>query len=323
MIKYNIFPHSEPYIVLDDYFHVFNNHLPATPHSMLLNEEQIIVIYPEYDNIKVNYKHYSPRETLSILAVGGTGDDEYLNFLRLASLLNKIKGDIILTGTGPTINKMKDCVNAHIRLKDIRKWESSPSLDVHMVIGYGPGLLFFMKQYIPVMIVGPLGLGGLVTTTNFHALEKNGFNGRPGGRLWEEIPQSLYAEEFSELKSWLPETFHKISELASASSFITASCAEEYLKNLSAHRNKIYDENERWNLIPKVCSNIMFGRSGNGFYASRKLLNDTLAMFEDVTFFSYLKQRRSFLEILKLLEEDPVDYWNFVYSIIKQNIITY
>ncbi|WP_157962632.1 hypothetical protein [Chitinophaga deserti] len=92
------------------------------------------------------------------------------------------------------IPRLKAIANSNISFT-----ESRPSQDAftgcRLLIAAGEPALQGILAGLPVIIAGPAGLGGLVTSDNLPAFFTSAFRGRPGGRVGERIASGLLMEE--------------------------------------------------------------------------------------------------------------------------------
>lgn len=122
------------------------------------------------------------------------------SIFRIISIINQLpQSKFSLYLNASICERFISYCNNHI---DIISWENRESLTVktNLIVSYGLDVIHFLRNKIPVLVLGPFGLGGLVTPINISFLYRCGFMGRPGGILNERIPIELVAHELGILK---------------------------------------------------------------------------------------------------------------------------
>src|ERR1700722_6401053 len=128
-----------------------------------------------------------------VLYVSVDDTEEPVHLRRVIAAMNLITQMSLSIYCSKKLHRVvKDFANEHIQFVDKKEGHRVPTpLYADLVITFGPGALHFIRQEIPVMIVGPYGYGGVVTAGFLPYPPRNGFMGRPGGTYGEMIPAAI------------------------------------------------------------------------------------------------------------------------------------
>lgn len=243
--------------------------------------------------------------------------------LQAVSVFNLLNAEIQVYCPEDLIDRVRGYSNDHLFFHSTGSGVREMAANV--IVSYALGVLYFIKQEIPVVIIGPNGLGGWVTPENFTYLEREGFMGRPGGELWERVPPFIVLEELLSIKNCndLNAVLGKDRELADRLPYVPRRKAAGILEELSYRQTLIRDEKARWQLKPAIAGNILFVRDSGTIYVRREYINDTIASFEaaDFDFFKNINGRQDFRQLFEGANMDPDDFWDLVHALLEKKII--
>lgn len=200
-------------------------------------------------------------------------------------------------------------------------------LNTHIIITHGSGVIHFLKQQIPVIIAGPYGFGGWVTSQNISYLIKKGFSGRSGGTFGEMIPVELLAHEVLAIKESKNLQFNlkEVKKIADKLPYKPLSKAIEIIERFDNRKAQWEHHSNRWRLKPFIASNILFKEAGETIMVTRKYIHDTLCTIsqEDLPFFQRINGEITCKELFKDSGLEENEFWEILYSLNEQKIILY
>jgi len=200
-----------------------------------------------------------------------------------------------------------------------------PNIDASIIITFGSGAIHFLKQKIPVIIVGPYGIGGWVNSVNLPYFLKSGFSGRPGGALREISPLQILIDEIQcivnckDVDAEILEVYEKVQKL----DILSLSQIEEFVLPFKQLFKQFYDPRIREMLRPNLSSNITFEQKDNRIYVRRKIINDIICSVDvnDAVLFTSIYEKRTFAEVRELIRSDEDNFWDTIYSLYEKRIV--
>ncbi|KAA2239411.1 hypothetical protein F0L74_24730 [Chitinophaga agrisoli] len=297
----------------------FRNTLPTGPLDHRYNSNEMIVSYNEYNNISV--QHHPPEDKL-ILSYISPGGANMETMLHIISVFNIMSEEIHVYCPSYLITQVQEYSNAHIVLHNI---EMVPEIQTNIILTYGLDALYFLKQGIPLFIIGPYGLGGWVTPDNFPFLSREGFMGRPGGTRWEPIPAIMLKEELLVFKAAEDRAaiYEENSTLAAALPYLPASQAAALIDKIKARREDLDHHEKRWPLVPALASNISVVAENDLLYFRRLYINDTIATLpaEGADLLRLFDGMATFKEIYEQAAMEEADFWELIHALLDKKII--
>ena len=260
--------------------------------------------------------------------------DQYVNWelkneLSIISIFNQLVtiNFTIICEEG-YIELLKQYSNQNISfLSKVEVANGEIKLNAHIIITHGSSVIHFLKQQIPVIIAGPYGFGGWVTSQNISYLIKNGFLGRAGGTFGEMIPVELIAHEVLAIKECktLQSMLKEAKEFADNLSYKPLSEANEIIERFENRKAQWEHHSNRWRLEPFIASNILFKEAGETIMITRKYIHDTLCTIsqEDLPFFQKINGEINCEELFKNSGLEENEFWEIMYSLNEQKIILY
>lgn len=313
------------YRVINDKYFLFENQVPFGPVQLLHNSIHALVSYFDYDDkIKVVYK---PLEngTARLAFFSVPGANEFWQMLHVVSLLNAVAANISIYCSGKCLSALQQYTNPHIRLHDIDAISGNAIIEANAVISFSPAAIYFIKQKIPVIIAGPMGIGGLVSPENFHHLSEAGFWGRPGGSAWENLPYKIFMHEWQSIKN--QEEITQMTEacaiLANNLSWFPAGSTGEVETQLNRQAGNIYSLSERGKITPSIAPDILFVYDNAQHIITRKPLNQVLGTTEDTGFFQLFNGKNDLAEICTLSGMETEEFWETITGLVRKKIIIY
>jgi hypothetical protein len=258
------------------------NDIPE-PEQVGLAPEKVIQAYENFSNCQFILLNKA-NEPLQIVCMMPGQSVTELYIFRLISILNQLPSVRFSLYVHPAmINKVIGICNEHIRVISFPAHEKI-TIHTHMVLTYGLRTIHFLRTGFPAFILGPNGLGGLVTPGNLQFLFSTRFMGRPGGSLYERIPLEMVAHELGMFKDVQDvDRFLKEIQMIAHAFPIKSLSEEKRIQQAYIHQmTKVYlDEEARENLIPKLYSNMNLKKSGSTFMIWRTSLHDTICSLEN------------------------------------------
>jgi hypothetical protein len=81
----------------------------------------------------------------------------------------------------------------------------------------------------------------------------------------------------------------------------------------------------RWNLVPRIASNIVFTGKKERVWLKRKMVNDTVCVIEkdDKPFFERIDGKTDCTTLYKLSAMSETDFWETIYSLKNRKILLF
>jgi hypothetical protein len=258
------------------------NDIPE-PEQIGLARENVIQAYEDFSNCRFTLLNKTD-EPLEIACIVPAKSVNGLYVFQLIALLNRLPSVRFSLYIHPAIvNEVASICNQHIRVIAFFADEKI-TIHTHLVLTYGLRAIHFLRTGIPLFILGPNGLGGLVTPINLPFLFHSRFMGRPGGSLHELIPEDMMAHELGLFKDVqnVDSFLKEIQGIALA--FPIKSISEERcIQNASMQKLQEAYTNKasRENLVPKLSSNMRMIKQGHALIIRRTGLHDTLCTMDN------------------------------------------
>lgn len=284
--------------------------------------EMVTKIYDDYGDLRVapGQQH----DPLQFCCVAPTAGDELEYVLQVISIFNqtrKFSLSVLSRNVGAHI--LQECANDNTSMLPAR----ISSINCDVIITYGPGALHFIRQQTPVIILGPYGFGGLVTSANFPWFLENGFMGRPGGTHGEPVPASVVLDELMACKEnkELLTPSGELTALARALPNRPLSDSRYYTQQACTLHAQLLDPGRRGDLTPVVASNIELIPQGGNIYIRRSKVHTTLAVLQkkDHVFFQQMDGRRTCAELMVMTSLDQDAFWTYLYALWEKKIILF
>lgn len=262
---------------------------------------------------------------LKVLYVSVEDTDEAMHLLRVISIMNAItQVSFSVYCSKQRHMEVRDVANDHIsfilRNKPLR-------LSYDLVITFGPGILHFIRQEIPVMVAGCHGYGGIVRPENFPFLLKEGFLGRYGGAFLEKIPFEAVQRELLTIKKYgYPATdLCRLKEIAAPLDCTPVSRADMLIQKAGELRRRLYHRKERWQLKPKLASNVSVVSKNGLSYMRRTNINDTIAVAdpEKFQFLNRLKGDENCASLHIRFRMEESEFWDYLHTLWDKKIIVF
>lgn len=256
-----------------------------------------------------------------------SNDTELLNMLNVISVFNQLSSiNLKIYCDENYITILKNYSNEHILfIEKDAQFEKTIAADI--IITYGSGVIHFMKLKIPIIIIGPYGLGGWITPDNFPYLLKYGFAGRAGGVYEEYVPVEIVAHELLEIKNCkdLNSVLEANKVIAEKLPYMPLSSYNEIIAEQSPFYKIIINQEGRWQLQPNLASNIVFESAGDSVALKRKHIHDTLCTIsrEDLPFFQSINNATNCKELCKISQMNENDFWEMMYALNEKRIIIF
>jgi hypothetical protein len=283
----------------------------------------LIICYQDYNN-RLHAKQRSAIDAGEIAYILPQGN-EHSSLLQAVCLFNNLNSIVHIYCSQQLIDSMQAYSNEHLKYHNIN--DENVVIEGNIIVTYGLGALHFIKQHIPVVIMGPMGLGGWIEPENFTFLSDNGFMGRPGGTLWEPAPLPVFLEELYAVQNakHLHRLLHATSELAHTLPYRPFSELEAIKKALKEKAEQLYDPAKKWDLCPALASNMYFVTENNTVYLRRKRMNDTV-LSVSATDFVFLKQidgTKNMHALHELSGMNESDFWEVIIDLVQLKAIVY
>jgi hypothetical protein len=307
----------EKYIVLDFLFE---------SSTCGIANEKIIRCYNDYPNCTFSLKSdFDKQFDICCFLPELDGNFQYL--FRVISILNKLpKSNISLYVDAPVQKYIATYCNSHIC---VLPFENNKNLNItaNVILSYGSTVIHFLRNKIPIIVLGPRGVGGLVTPTNFYFLFQTGFMGRPGNKGSEELPVEIVAHELELFKSnrSLENIVDKNKELADSIPLTPLSIEIQDQKNLNEIHYRFFADLTKRNVLkPKICSNVSFIYDNDCVFVMRDNIGDTLCTVDqtDASFFIDLNGENTCACLQRLYNLSETEFWEIMHGLINKQIIT-
>lgn len=263
---------------------------------------------------------------LKICFVPGPGTYDQLFWIRIISLFNTLSNArVSIFFSDALIAELSPFCNEHITLINVNDAHKA-AVETDIVFTFGSGVVDLLQRKLPVFVLGPHGIGGLVTEENFYFLLNAGFMGRAGGTYGEELPAPVVAHELGIFcdNEDLDEFLEKNFQLATALPFqsvekemaLQAQIREELLDAFA-------DPKRKWQMRPVLCSNIEIQSDVRHAYIKRRHINDTLCSLDkdDVHFFEAMRGHKTNAELQRESGMDEEEYLEILTGLLEKEII--
>jgi hypothetical protein len=279
-------------------------------------------VYDDYNKVSVHPA--TPGEINQVCCVSPRADDHLDYILQVIAILNLTNAfSLSVFSAHPELHSLQQYGNENVSFLQ----PGINQFSAGIIITYGPGALHFIKAKIPVIILGPYGFGGLVTTTNFNWFIENGFMGRPMGGRGEPVPASIVLDELIECKEKQASFFSsdQLSQLANGILCKPLSEASSFVQVARKLHEQLYDPHLRWQLKPVVASNIALIPKEGNIYIRRLRLNTTLAVLKkkDQVFFQQMNGQNTCMQLMNNTSLSNDDFWSYLYMLWEQKIILF
>jgi hypothetical protein len=294
-----------------------------------IGKEFLIKVYDDYGGLNIDRNtHFGVKP--EILYISPDSERELDNLLRVVSIFNltlRVSCTVYCSVRYQTI--LAEFANESIRFiyYGDSKWERFHDWRYHVVITHGSGAVHFLKQDIPVLLLGHYGYSGLITPGNFTFLKRDGFSGKAGGANDEKISAAMVIDEILSLKdrTGLDNILSENTKLAQALPNIPLSGIQtvwDRINQVEAIRN---DETRRWGLYPKVSSNMELVEESEDLFIKRRGINDTLMTMKKSWIDWLLKMDGGcscrFLYTSRQMQEAA--FWNLMNLLSEKKIISF
>ena len=203
--------------------------------------------------------------------------DTEIHVLEIVKLFNSIPSrNTTIYLSSNIFNKIKHFANDNI---NFNLYENSTALSVSasVIITHGYLARSVIRQKVPLVILGPYGLGGWITPENIKYLLKHNFSGRPGGNYEEVLPLEVFIDELVEINNCihiqaLLEENHKLQK--QFLSKFPKTTIEEIIERLNSTFLRIQNTYERNSLRTYLTSNINIIENKGYLYAQRYVFKD-------------------------------------------------
>lgn len=246
---------------------------------------------------------------------------------QILSLLNKLpESSISLYLHKSLYESIAQYCNNHICVYAYDQ-DKALSISTSIVITYGASVIHFLRNNIPVLVLGPYGLGGFVTSGNLPFLYQFGFMGRPGSNSSEVVPIEMLAHELCLFKEAvnLDEVLSRNKSIAEAYSINSLSEEKLRQKESCEKLHSFYNDFVKRNsLKPILCSNLRLLYNNDQVFIERTYVNDTLCTLDraDAPFFHDLNGQNTCLDLQKKHGLNEEDFWDMMPSLLHKQIIT-
>jgi hypothetical protein len=300
------------------------------PEEIGLPSEIVEKVYDDHNGLIVNYIPLVNDRLKVLFAISVEDiDTNWQYLLKMISLFNQVPSvEFQIYGMEKHNNTLKNYSNEHILFIHNDDVEThGESISTNLVITYGPGAIHFLKQGLPVVIAGPSGLGGWVTEDNISFLIRDAFMGRPGGSVGESIPTSIFIHELLSIK----ESKRIDDEILFTKAFSRnlpykqLSDAPQIMKNAHILYQQLKDLDNRWELYPRIASNIFFDETTEDVLIKRTHINDTICTLsrEDINLFDKIREGHNCRELNEFLGISEDDFWEIITSLFVKRIILF
>lgn len=266
-----------------------------------------------------NVVYYVPYEYETI--------EHVMTIVKLFNQLSSI--NISIYTSGKIQSYVKGVANSNINFILYDNPEILLSIEANKIITYGYSARSFIRQRIPTIIIGPYGLGGWVTPDNIEYLLKDNFRGRPSGRFNEFIPLEILVDEFTEITE--EKNLRKIlKKNASIVDKYTESLFNSYEEeDFITKQDKLYmdliDKEKKWNLKPKLASNLNIIKEKESIVIQRKEIYDLLFSLpkSEFEFLEDLNSNMTCKELKEKYEIDIYGFWEIIMTLWERKAIIF
>jgi hypothetical protein len=298
--------------------------------KMGIPAELVHRVYDDYQGLQVAASRPDKDQKLNIACITPGGKGALKHILQLVSIFNlTTRFTLSIHCTPDQFGIIKPFANDHL-LFTVQPEGQQPlkaPFSCDLIITYGPGALHFMKQAIPVVVIGPYGFGGLITADNFNYLLNNGFCGRPGGYFNEVIPPMLVQEELLAIHGMdnLQAITGTVKTLADNLPYSPLSKVSELVAKARSLYDQIYHEKARLALKPVIAANVEFICKEEIFVLRRICINDTIAILnkQELFFFRQINGDNDCRTLHAVSKMPEKEFWKFMYTLWDKKIILF
>lgn len=299
----------------------------SNPEAYAISPEKVIRSYNDFPNYQFSFEQVE-KEPLHIACFFPETSSDPRFIFQAISVINKLPNSrfsFYLSARNCEI--FSPYCNDHIKIIPLDT-ESNISISANLVITYGLNAIHFLRNKIPVLILGPHGIGGLVTPFNIGFLYKTGFMGRPGGGENERVLVELVAHEIGLLKDEkdIPRFLNENRVLADDLPINPLSkeilIQGEFINKIGGSYN---NQSGRWELKPKLCSNMHISYLGDQLHIKRAYTSDTICTTgnEDAAFFMDLNGENTCRYLKEKYKMEEEEFWDGIDMLIKNQIILF
>ena len=329
----NIYRHTDPVrsFQLNEVMHcdlVLSANWLANAEQFGLPPEIVHRYYNDREPLQVTYDSVYEQEIKALYISVEDHVDELQYLLQVISLFNDIPSVALTVYCSQKLYSIvKDLSNEHIVFAVRSVANGMVTLSTNVIITYGPRVLHFLKQGVPVIVIGPYGFGGWVTAENLPYMFRNGFLGRPGGTAGEPVPGKLLVQQLLQLKKCedAPQKLAHTQQLADQHPCPPLSKMDKLIEDATGLQQQLEDEHLRWRLIPRLASNIVFTAIKEQVYLKRKMINDTVCVIAkaDKPFFDRIDSETDCTNLYKLSEMSEADFWETIHALKNRKILLF
>lgn len=270
-------------------------------------------------------KYKEDKDTVYLLSADYGTKEDALNIIKLFNRLMSIRLTIYVPVD--MYDTLKGFANDNITIvgyDDI----GEVTITTNLLITYGYCARNPIRQKVPTLVVGPHGFGGWVTPENIGFLFKDGFRGRPNGRLDEITPLEVLVDELMEIKECegLRKLLNKNANLLKGYLERLPTASSE--KNVAHFKNvhaQLIDSSKRNVLRPKLASNVDMVRNENEVLVQRKEINDILFSLnrDELGFLEDLKGLMTCRKLQEKYEMENGEFWDIMIALWERKAIVF
>lgn len=190
-------------------------------------------------------------------------------------------------------------------------------IECSKIITYGYSARYFIQQKIPTIIIGHYGFGGWVTPDNISFLIKENFRGRPGGTINELVPHEIIFDEILEIQE-----SSNLEKILTENKVLIDNYLDSFklrgLQTIITDNNELFgrwiSSSQRWDLRPRLVSNISIIKSKTTICVQRRMINDVLFSLpiSDFDFIKDLQNNLTCKELQIKHEVTPEEFWEIM-----------
>lgn len=329
----NIYRHTDPVrsFQLNEVMHcnlVLSSNWLVNAEQFGIPSEIVHRYYNDREALQVNYEPVCEQAFKALYISVEEHVDELQYLLQVISLFNEVPSVALTVYCSQEHYVLvKDLSNEHIVFAVRSVAHELVTLSTNVIITYGPRVLHFLKQGVPVIVIGPYGFGGWVTAETLPYLFRNGFLGRPGGATGEPVPARLLVQQLLQLKKCdnTPQMSMITQQLAEHIPCQPLSKMDKVIDDATGLQQQLEDESLRWRLIPAIASNIVFTEIKEQVFLKRKVINDTVCVIakDDKPFFDRIDGKTDCITLYELSAMSEVDFWETIHALKNRKILLF
>lgn len=290
-----------------------------------LPPEKVVKAYNDFSGVQFSF--VPPSDGLQIVYFFPDPCIDFNYIIQAVSIINQLfEASFTLYVYHDLYNEILPFCNDHIIVKKIG-YDLNLSIESNLIITYGLSTIHFLRNKIPVLVLGPFGFGGFVTPTNLHFLYKSDFMGRAGGIKNERIPIEIVAHEIGFFKD-IKEIDALLTQNKSIADALPINCLSKELKlqeSLNEIMQETFKDKEKRNYLkPKLCSNMHMIFLQDRCLIRRAIINDTICTFDKVEalFLQDLNGRNTCLQLMIEYRMGEETFWDLITLLMAKQIIT-